>query len=200
MVLNANHETERWRGIEIKRGQFVSGIHTLSQESGLSERSIRTSIERLKSTGELTSKSTNKFTLYTIVKYSDYQDKQERNDKQNDKQSDRQATSKRQANDKQPTTNNNDNKETRETTHANDEKIQQLQIDLINSGAGDFGIQISNAMQTNHPVQVENGIANFIATGNKKRATWNYIQKFIDSAPQTLTEKKDPYDDGPDDF
>lgn len=80
------------------------------------------------------------------------------------------------------------------------EKIAQLQQRLIDCGAGDFGIQISNAMLTHHPGQVENGIANFCETGNKQRATWNYIQKFIDSAPQAVQEKKDPYDDGTPDF
>lgn len=81
-----------------------------------------------------------------------------------------------------------------------EEKIAQLQQQLIDCGAGDFGIQISNAMLTHHPGQVENGIANFCETGNKQRATWNYIQKFIDSAPQAVQEKKDPYDDGTPDF
>jgi len=59
--------------LKIKRGEHISGRKILSSETGLTEREIRTSIEILKNSGFLTSKTTNKFTLFHICKYEDYQ-------------------------------------------------------------------------------------------------------------------------------
>jgi predicted transcriptional regulator len=61
-------------GVELKRGQHIFGRKKLSEETGLSEQSIRTSLNRLKSTNDITIKSTNKFSIVTICKYDTYQD------------------------------------------------------------------------------------------------------------------------------
>jgi biotin operon repressor len=73
ILLKANYETKGWRGIVIERGQLVTSIPSLVKETGLSAQSVRTSLNRLKSTGELTDKVTNKFRLLTVVKYEEYQ-------------------------------------------------------------------------------------------------------------------------------
>ena len=96
LLLRVNYEKKKWRGIEILPGQIVTGRKVLSEETGLSERQVRTAIKRLKSTNELTSKTTNKYTVFTIVKWIDHQE--------NDQQNDQQTTNKRPANDQQTTT------------------------------------------------------------------------------------------------
>jgi hypothetical protein len=73
LLLRANHENGFWKGHEVKRGQLITGRKSLSKSTGLSEQAIRTSLERLKSTNEITIKSTNKFSIITICKYDDYQ-------------------------------------------------------------------------------------------------------------------------------
>lgn len=73
MLLKANHKDKIWRGILIKRGQFVSGRRKLAKETNLGEQEIRTAIANLQSTRELTIKSTNKFSLYTVQNYTKYQ-------------------------------------------------------------------------------------------------------------------------------
>jgi hypothetical protein len=73
LLLSANREDGKWRGISIKRGQFITGRKTLSECTGISEQSIRTCIKRLISTNEITIKPTNKYTIITICKYEDYQ-------------------------------------------------------------------------------------------------------------------------------
>jgi len=75
-VLNASIEDKKWKGIDIKRGQLIVGRKELSKRLGISEQSLRTSITRLKSTSEITSKSTNKFTIITVVNYEKYQNKE----------------------------------------------------------------------------------------------------------------------------
>lgn len=73
LLITANHKTSKWQGIEIHAGQLVVGRKSLSYETGLSEQQIRTSLNKLKSTSELTIKSTSKYSIITITKWSDYQ-------------------------------------------------------------------------------------------------------------------------------
>ena len=77
LVLNANHKNIKWQGIVIERGQLVTSSEHLAKELKLTRQQIRTSLNKLKSTNELTIKSTNKYTLITIEKYSDYQSEDE---------------------------------------------------------------------------------------------------------------------------
>ena len=102
-LFRANHKDKKWRGTMIKRGQFISSLSKLAKECGLSVRSVRTCISRLKSTHELTHQTTSKYSLITLVNYDKYQ----KIDTPNDKVSDKQTTNERQANDKQTTTNKN---------------------------------------------------------------------------------------------
>lgn len=57
----------------IKKGQLVISRATVCKETGLTAQQYRTSMERLKSTNEITSQTTNRFTLVTICKYESYQ-------------------------------------------------------------------------------------------------------------------------------
>lgn len=77
LLLTANYEESKWQGITIKPGQLITGRKKLAKDLKLSERQIRTSISRLKSTSEIAIKSTNKFSIVTICKWSDYQGEKE---------------------------------------------------------------------------------------------------------------------------
>jgi hypothetical protein len=91
LLLKANHEEKKWMGITVGRGQIITGRIKLAEEVGLTQRQVRTSLSKLKSTNEVTSKSTNKYTVITINNYDEYQ--------QNDQQDGQRVTSKRPAND-----------------------------------------------------------------------------------------------------
>ena len=95
-LLKANFKTKKYQNNTIKRGSFVTSINKLSEETGLTVRQVRTALEHLTSTGELTSSSSNKNRIITVVNYDLYQG--------TDKQNDKQMTSDRQASDKQATT------------------------------------------------------------------------------------------------
>lgn len=73
LLLSANHKPKKWRGIDIKRGQFITGRKALSVATGISEQTVRTCLKRLKSTSEITIESTNGFSLVTVCKYDEYQ-------------------------------------------------------------------------------------------------------------------------------
>ena len=109
LLLRANFKDISWHGQIIKRGQFITGLEELAHQTGLSLQKTRTCLDRLIECGCITKKSTNKYTIITICKYSDYQDLPEENNKQ--------ITNKQQTNNKEITTSKQRNKETRYNTH-----------------------------------------------------------------------------------
>lgn len=97
-LLLANHESRKWKGQVIDRGQLITSSVHLAEDLKLSRQQIRTSIDKLKSTNEITTKTTNKYMLITIEKYGEYQDVKKENNHQNNHQDNHQIT-----------TNNNNN-------------------------------------------------------------------------------------------
>lgn len=73
-VLKANWKDGKFEGVDVPRGSFVSSYRTLAEECGLTLQSVRTAIKHLKSTQCLTSKTYPKFTVFTVKKYTLYQD------------------------------------------------------------------------------------------------------------------------------
>lgn len=104
ILLRANYEDKRWQGITIPRGSFVTSVDNLASTTGLSAQQVRTSLKRLISTSEITSKSTNRFTIITVCKYDSYQLNEESINKQNNKPNNNQATNEQQTDNKQITT------------------------------------------------------------------------------------------------
>lgn len=73
MMLKANWKKAKFKGVDIDRGSFASSYQSLSSETGLSVQNIRTSIRKLKSTGEITVTKYSKFTVFTVNNYCEYQ-------------------------------------------------------------------------------------------------------------------------------
>jgi hypothetical protein len=90
------------KGIHINRGQLVTNRKELSERTGISEQSVRTCLDRLKSTSEITTKSTNKYTVVTLCNYDYYQGKKSETNQQNNQQTNQQLTN------NQPATNQQD--------------------------------------------------------------------------------------------
>lgn len=77
LLLTANFKSMPWQGIIIERGQLVTSYGHLADDLGFTVQQVRTAITKLKSTQEITVKSTNKYTLVTIVNWEDYQTEEE---------------------------------------------------------------------------------------------------------------------------
>ena len=73
LLLIANWEDKKWQGLLIERGSVVTSIKNLSQQTKLSIQKVRTSLDKLKSTNEITIKTTNKYTVISINNYDLYQ-------------------------------------------------------------------------------------------------------------------------------
>lgn len=70
LLLTVSIRDSRWHGIEVKRGSRVCSLGKLSIETGLSISKIRTALEHLESTGDITRRSHNKYTVITLNSYS----------------------------------------------------------------------------------------------------------------------------------
>lgn len=73
LLLMANYEDKKWHGEIVPRGSFVTSRSKLAEEIGISEKQVRTCIARLRDTGEIELKVTNKYSQITICKYDTYQ-------------------------------------------------------------------------------------------------------------------------------
>lgn len=73
LLLTVNYEPQRWQGIAVERGQRVASLAKLADETGLTVKQVRTALEHLKRTGEVTHKATSKYGLFTVNHYDRYQ-------------------------------------------------------------------------------------------------------------------------------
>ena len=119
-LIRANWKDGSWRGIDYKRGQFITSLSSLSKETGLSVQNVRTALAHLELTGELTSQITNQYRLISVVNYDEYQSNQQGNQQAINKEptskltNDQQATNNRYKN-------NKNNKEVEENNMASPE-------------------------------------------------------------------------------
>ena len=104
LLLKANHKPNKYRGVTVEAGQIMTGLDLLARETNLSMQKVRTSLNRLKSTNEITIKTSTKGTIIQVVNYEKYQvvtNEQQTNNKR--------VTNEQQTNNKQITTNKNVN-------------------------------------------------------------------------------------------
>jgi DnaD/phage-associated family protein len=105
LLLMANHEEKEWiwqgKKYKCKPGQFITSLKGIAEKSGTSIQNVRTALKNFEFIYNfLTSKSTNKNRLITIVNWELYQ--------QTDSKVTNKLTSNQQAANKQLTTNKND--------------------------------------------------------------------------------------------
>ncbi|MBC5647544.1 hypothetical protein [Christensenella tenuis] len=108
LLLTANHKTRREKGVTYKRGQAVFGRREMALKLGISERNVRTALNHLKSTNEITIKATKRGSVATIINYDKYQVADIESVQQSDQGNDQKVTNNRPTSDQQVTTNKND--------------------------------------------------------------------------------------------
>ena len=106
LLLKANYCDLKFEGKVIQRGQLVTSIPKLAQETALTPRQVRVTLDHLKLTGEVTDTYTSKYRIITVVNYDKYQN--------DDRQDGNQMTGERQANDRQVTASKEINKDNKE--------------------------------------------------------------------------------------
>ena len=83
----------------LKRGQLVIGRKSVARQTGMSERNYRTATKLLTNLGNITLKTTNRFTIVTVCNYDTYQSQKS--------DTDHEATMRRPRGDHEATTNKN---------------------------------------------------------------------------------------------
>ncbi len=126
LLFMACYEPCFYRNHYLEVGQIATTLKEISEGTGISVQSIRTSLNRLKSTNEITINSTSKFSIITLLNYSDYQG--------DNKPSNNQLTNNQQTTNKQ-LTNASYNKEIKEVKKNKEDKEILYAPDLsFNSG------------------------------------------------------------------
>jgi len=72
-LLRANHAPTKWRGHDLKRGDFLTSVSTLVNETGLTTKQVRIALENLEKTNEVARSTSSKNTIISVVKYDEYQ-------------------------------------------------------------------------------------------------------------------------------
>ena len=72
LLLSANFEDHDFEDIIIKRGQYVCTHERLSAETGLSPKEIRTALDNLKKTGDISIDTSRGYSIITISEYERY--------------------------------------------------------------------------------------------------------------------------------
>lgn len=99
-LLKANWKDGKFQGKDIKRGSFVTSLEKMKVECGLSIQQVRTALNKLQSTGEITNNSYTKYRVITVNNYELYQN----TNKQDNRQDNKQVSNNQQTNNKQITT------------------------------------------------------------------------------------------------
>ena len=127
LLLTANYEDTTWRGETIHRGQRLTSVAKLAEETGLTTKEVRTALGKLTRTNELTIRTTNKYSVITVEKYDFFQSPTDTTGKQEGEQLGTQGASKGQTNGEQPGNKGRINKAI----------IQESQEENISSSGGD---------------------------------------------------------------
>lgn len=73
LILTVNYTDTKWRDIDLKRGQRIISYATLAGELNMSVQNVRTALDHLCLTGEVTKSSQGKYTVISVNNYDRFQ-------------------------------------------------------------------------------------------------------------------------------
>lgn len=179
LLLSANHKDSKFQGVEVKRGQVIVGRLKLAATVGFTENQIRAGLNRLKKTGEITIKTTNKFSIVTICKYDTYQSYKENNNQQDHQPTTNETTNKPPTNHQQLTTNNNsinNEKNEKKTNTASADKNFDFEEILNPSSFPNWRAECSSFLKDDYFKQAYCKSAN-IPMGNLEKIMKDFIKE-----------------------
>ena len=69
LIFGAAWKDREYKNVHLKRGQIITTIPQIAEQSNLTVQQVRTVIDRLKSTGKITVERTSKFSIITLTEY-----------------------------------------------------------------------------------------------------------------------------------
>ncbi len=153
LLLKANTTERSSQGRTIARGELVTTFKEMREETKISYQTLRTCIERLKSTNEITTKSTNKNTIITICNYERYQQRISEINEQTNEQTNEQSTNGSTVictvtNKNERIINNIINARTREGEYINQLKSEQAWIEIMAKNYGTDVLSVQELLDT----------------------------------------------------
>jgi hypothetical protein len=180
LLLLANHADKRWQGQEIKAGQLVTSISSLSKALKLTVKQIRTAVKHLENTEEIAIKTTNRFTLITIANWASYQGM--------DNERASETTNKGQTEGKQRATNKNDKNVKNEISNSTEQTSCSMPVvNLPLNDGTEFGVdqgQVDKWKELYPAVDVLSELRKMIGwldANPKKRKTRTGITRFANN-------------------
>lgn len=73
LLIKTNYKDTTWKGLVVKRGQLVTSLPSLAKALGISVQNVRTALDHLVSTGEISQEITNSYRLVTVNNWGIYQ-------------------------------------------------------------------------------------------------------------------------------
>ena len=186
LIIKANHADLQWRGITIKRGQLLTSRRKLSIETGISEQSIRTCLDRLQSTNEVTITSTNRNSIITVTKYDDYQSNETEINQPTNQQSTSQLTN------NQPAINQPSNKNDKNDKEYKNIILSEIDSDSFPEIKQEY-IDITKAFQQLFRVNLLEAGASTKAVDSAKGKWIDSIRLMIESDGYSLQDLREVY-------
>ena len=180
LLTMANHKEKQWiwqgEKFEAKPGQFVTSLDSIVKQCGIgvSNRNVRTAIDKFENLEFLTNESTKTGRLITIVNWRVYQ---ETND-DTDKASDKEVTKHRQSTDKDLTANKND---------------KNVKNDKKNIYAPEFELFWTEYPELGHQNSKPQTFKNFTTLIKKNVSAESLIQAASNYSTDCKTEEKTEY-------
>jgi len=143
LLLTVNYKDKKWHGIIVKAGSRVIGRNKFADEIGLTIQQVRTTLKKLEDSGEITIKTTNKFTVVGLVKWEQLQ---ERDADVTNKSTNKQPTNNQQITNKQPTNNQQitTTKESKEYKERKESKELKNNKTLVNEVFSSYNLFAEN--------------------------------------------------------
>ena len=189
LLLNANYSESRFQGVLVKRGELIIGRLKLAAALGLSEMQIRTCLNKLKSTNEISIKTTNRFSIVTICKYDSYQSNSNKDNQQNNQQDNQQITN-NQPTDNQQITTSKKNKEDNKNKEYIDIPSKDDFLCYIKSVYDKLGKSFSE-YSISAELKYDSWVINGWKDGNDKKIK-NWKSKINNTIPYLVANTKQP--------
>lgn len=162
ILLKSNFKEAKWKWKIIKPWEFITSIEHLSIETWLSRQQVRTAIQKLKSTWEITHYATNEYTTLALNNWELY-----------NTQDNKRTTNEQQTNNKRITTTNKNNNDNKENNDNNTETVVAMQPNEYSESISFLKKQtLDNIEIPEYAENFKNDWIAFIAYWTEKGKTW----------------------------
>lgn len=183
LLLRANREPKSWQGTVIQKGQLITSYQNLATECGLTLQQVRTALNKLKSTHEITYQSTSQNSIITINNWVKWQDVNTLNNKQ--------ITNEQQTNNNQITTNKNIEKEKKEENIK--EEVEEESLENFKKNDDERGTLNSQQILKNWYGEYKNVHLDDVQLGKLKSQILNddFLFLLIDELSENIAMKRE---------